>query len=210
MRHCKLAAGAIGVSVSAVAAIGAVGAAGASGAAPSKVVVKQKFSVKMVPNRYVQDGMRFDRDVYTVKSGGTVELRMTAPQEGPHTLTVVAPKDAPKNAGQVFNCKVCNKLAKAHGADPNSNAPPKLQVPGERSRAEHAAEAGPTGRLRHRVPAEGRRGQVQGHGPQGHDPQVHLHRAPVDAGHIEGSVGLAVGGPRYGEGAGIGRRPRRG
>jgi hypothetical protein len=127
MRHRKLVAGAVGLSVVAVAAMAAVGAAGASGAAPSKVVVRERFSLKMVANRYVQDGMRFDRDVYAVKSGGTVELRMTAPQEGPHTLTVIAPRDVPKNAAQAFNCKVCNKLAKAHGADPNSNAPPRFR-----------------------------------------------------------------------------------
>jgi hypothetical protein len=52
---------------------------------------------------------------------------MTAPQEGPHTLTVVAKKDLPKTAQQAFNCKICNTLAKAHGADPNSNGPPKFQ-----------------------------------------------------------------------------------
>ena len=62
MRHRKLAVGAIGVSVSAVAAIGAARRGGRQrgrGAAPSKVVVKQKFSVKMVPNRYIQDPLRW-------------------------------------------------------------------------------------------------------------------------------------------------------
>ncbi|HZE03935.1 MAG TPA: hypothetical protein VE127_01855 [Solirubrobacteraceae bacterium] len=126
MRHRKLIAGAAGVSVTAAVVAGGVGAAGAKPAAPAKVVVKQSAGMKMVPNRYIQDQMRFDRDVYTVRSGGTVEFRMTAPQSGPHTLTVVAAKDLPRNAAQAFNCKVCNKLGKAHGADPNSNAPPKF------------------------------------------------------------------------------------
>jgi hypothetical protein len=127
MRERKLIAGAAGVCAVTVAVIGAVGAAGASPAAPSKVVVKESFSLKLVPNRYIQDGMRFDKDVYSVKSGGTLVFRMTAPQEGPHTLTVLAPKDVPTTTRQVFNCTVCNKLLKAHGADPNSNAPPKFQ-----------------------------------------------------------------------------------
>jgi plastocyanin len=127
MKHRKLTAGAAGLSITAAVAIGAVGAAGARSAVPSKVVVKQKYAQKLVPNRYLQDGMRFNRDVYTVASGGTVEFRMTAPQEGPHTFTVVAAKDLPKTAHEAFNCKVCNTLAKAHGADPNSNAPPKFQ-----------------------------------------------------------------------------------
>ena len=27
----------------------------------------------------------------------------------------------------MFNCQVCNELAKAHGADPNSDKPPKFE-----------------------------------------------------------------------------------
>jgi len=50
-----------------------------------------------------------------------------AADEGPHTFTVVAPKDEPKTGLQMENCRICNTLAKAHGADPNSNAPPKFQ-----------------------------------------------------------------------------------
>jgi hypothetical protein len=47
--------------------------------------------------------------------------------EGPHTFTVVRKKDLPKTSAAVFNCKICNKLGQAHGADPNSNAPPTFQ-----------------------------------------------------------------------------------
>jgi hypothetical protein len=93
---------------------------------PSTVTVKQKFSQKMVPNRYVKDGLRFDKDVYTVKSGGTVILKMTAVQEGPHTLSVVKKKDLPKNAAEANNCAICGQLAQAHGADPNTQGPPKF------------------------------------------------------------------------------------
>lgn len=124
MQHRKLIAGAVGL---ASVAVGTVGVAGASGSVPSKVVVQEKYTLKFVANRYIQDGMRFGRDVYTVKSGGTVVFRMTAPQEGPHTLSVVAKKDLPKSAQAALNCKICAKLGKAHGADPNSNAPPKFQ-----------------------------------------------------------------------------------
>ena len=128
MRLRKVAIGATGLSVVVAAAwIGGVGAAGAAGTVPSRVVVKEKQTLRIKPNRYLQDGLRFDRDVYTVKSGGTVVFRITAPREGPHTLSVVAAKDVPRTARQVFNCKVCNKLGKAHGADPNSNAPPKFR-----------------------------------------------------------------------------------
>ena len=126
MKHRKLTAGVTGLSLAIGVAV-AGGATAAGGAAPSKVIVKESYSLKMVANRYIQDGMRFDKDLYTVKSGGTVKFVMTAPQEGPHTLTVVAPRDLPKTAEQAFNsCNVCNKIAKAHGAEPNSEQPPKF------------------------------------------------------------------------------------
>jgi hypothetical protein len=126
MKHRKAIAGVAGISVAAAMAVGAVGAAGA-GKAPSKTTVGEKSGSKMVPNRYIQDQLRWDHDVYNVKSGGTLVFKMTVTQEGPHTLTVVKKKDLPKNAAQVNNCKICNTLAQAHGADPNSQGPPKFQ-----------------------------------------------------------------------------------
>ena len=82
---------------------------------------------KVVVNRYIQDGMRWNKDVYTVPSGGTIHIVNVAADEGPHTFTVVQRKDAPKTGLQMLNCKICEALGKAHGADPNSNAPPKFQ-----------------------------------------------------------------------------------
>jgi hypothetical protein len=123
MAHRRLIAG---MSVLAL-AVGATGAAMAQGgSAPSKTTIKskQKFAFKV--NRYIQDGLRWDKDAYTVKSGGTLHVVNGDGTEGPHTFTVVAEKDLPKTAAAVVNCKICNTLAKAHGADPNSNAPPKF------------------------------------------------------------------------------------
>ena len=77
-------------------------------------------------NRFVQTTARWDKDVYTVKSGGTLHIVNLAADEGPHTFTVVAVKDEPKTLQQLFTCSICQKLGKAHGADPNSNAPPKF------------------------------------------------------------------------------------
>jgi plastocyanin len=123
----RLTAGVAVMSIVVAGVAGLVSSAGAAPAAPKKVVVKQKFGMTMVPNRYIRDEMRFDRDVYTVASGGTVEFVMTAAKEGPHALTVVAAKDLPKTAEQAFNCRVCHELARAHGADPNSDAPPEFK-----------------------------------------------------------------------------------
>jgi hypothetical protein len=124
MTHRKLTAGMTGLALVAISATAAVAATGA--AAPKSVTVKQKSGAQMKPNRYIQDELRWDKDVYTIKSGGKLTLQMTAPQEGPHTLTIVRAKDLPKTGKQVLNCKICLKLAQAHGADPNSNAPPKF------------------------------------------------------------------------------------
>ena len=121
MNNRKLAAAVGGLCL----AVGVSGVAvAANTAAVSKsITIKQKQSFKMVPNRYIQDGLRWDKDVYKVKSGGTVTVVNNKADEGPHTLSVVKKKDLPKTP----DCKICNKLGEAHGADPNSDAPPKFQ-----------------------------------------------------------------------------------
>jgi hypothetical protein len=81
---------------------------------------------KVVINQYIQDNLRWDKNLYKVPSGGTIHVVNMAADEGPHTFTIVAKKDAPKTALQVVNCKICFQLGKAHGADPNSDAPPKF------------------------------------------------------------------------------------
>ena len=81
---------------------------------------------QILVNRYVQVGLRWDKDLYKVPSGGTLHIVNLAADEGPHTFTIVKKTDAPRTGPQAFNCKICNALAKAHGADPNSDAPPKF------------------------------------------------------------------------------------
>jgi uncharacterized cupredoxin-like copper-binding protein len=126
MKPLKLAVGVAGLALIAAGAGGAVAAK--TPKVPKTAVVKQKYSLVLKPNRYIQDGMRFDKDTYTVKSGGTLKLILNKPQEGPHSLTAVTKKDLPKTGDQAFNhCKPCNKLGKAHGFDPNSQGPPKFQ-----------------------------------------------------------------------------------
>jgi hypothetical protein len=106
-------------------------AAGGTGvalaAAPSRTTIKQSDGLVLKPNRYVKDKLRWSKDVYHVRSGGTLHLVDSVVTEGPHTFTVVRKKDLPKTAKAAFNCKICNKLGQAHGADPNSNTPPKFQ-----------------------------------------------------------------------------------
>jgi plastocyanin len=104
-----------------------VAVAATTAAVPSNVTVKQSTSFKFVPNRYIQDGLRFDKDVYKVKSGGKVNFVFTITDEGPHTFTVVKKKDVPKTPRALFGSPALKKLELAHGADPNSEAPPKFQ-----------------------------------------------------------------------------------
>jgi hypothetical protein len=123
MSHRKLIAGATALFL----ATGAAGAAmAAGGKVPSKTTIKSTQKLEMKANRYIQDGLRWNKDTYQVRSGGTLHIVNGDGTEGPHTFTVVAEKDLPKTAAQAFKCKICETLGKAHGADPNSDAPPKF------------------------------------------------------------------------------------
>jgi uncharacterized cupredoxin-like copper-binding protein len=102
--------------------------AGQSKSSAQVTTIKAVTSVPaMKVNRYIQDGLRWDKDVYKVKSGGTLHIVNDAADEGPHTFTVVQQSDEPKTGLQAVQCPICAKLAKAHGANPNSDAPPKFQ-----------------------------------------------------------------------------------
>jgi hypothetical protein len=126
MRNKKLIAGAVTVSV----ALGVSGVAvAAKGSAPSKTTIKAVQKIKMKPNRYIQDGLRWDKDVYRVKSGGTLKIVNVAASEGPHTLSVVKKNQLPRTAAQVNNCRICGQIAQQFGvSDPNDpNAVPQFQ-----------------------------------------------------------------------------------
>jgi hypothetical protein len=112
----------------AVAAGAGAATAARHGAAANVTTIKAvEPTPKFQINRYVQTTVRWNKDSYTVPSGGTLHIVNLAASEGPHTFTVVALKDEPKTLQQLFSCRICQKLARAHGADPNSNAPPKFQ-----------------------------------------------------------------------------------
>jgi hypothetical protein len=117
---------AFSVGMTLVAAVIAAGAIASTGKSTSVTTVKAVSKLPTVKiNRYIQDNLRWNRDVYKVQSGGTLHVVNMAADEGPHTFTIVKKKDAPKTGLQMVNCRICNKLAIAHGADPNSDAPPK-------------------------------------------------------------------------------------
>ena len=91
---------------------------------PKHATIKAVQKLKMKPNRYILDGLRWNRDVYRVRSGGTLHVVNDAPDEGPHTFTIVKKRDLPKTIKQALDCKICNTLLAAHGADANVEGRP--------------------------------------------------------------------------------------
>lgn len=87
---------------------------------PRTATIKQKGGFEFVPNRYIKEKLRWDRDVYEVRSGGTLTLVSNIVDSGPHTFTLVRKRDMPDS----FDCKVCEELGQAHGANPESEEPP--------------------------------------------------------------------------------------
>jgi hypothetical protein len=119
----------LGVVAGLCLALGVTGVALAAhtAAVPSSIKITQKGGTEIKPNRYIKDELRWAKDSYTVKSGGTITVVNTFAQEGPHTFTVVRKKDLPRTAKAFERCAICQKLGQAHGFEENSDAPPKFQ-----------------------------------------------------------------------------------
>jgi hypothetical protein len=119
--HKKVVIGAMALCLTA----GGAGAAVAANNGPppkhAKIDAVQKVQFKI--NRYVKDALRWQKDVYAVKAGGTLTITNKA-HDGPHTFSVVNKKDLPRTVKQINNCQICQTIAQEHGADPNSEAPP--------------------------------------------------------------------------------------
>ena len=116
----------VGLAAVCLVAGSSVVAVDANGAPTSTTTIKAipgPGGVKV--NRFIKDTVRWNKDVYTVKSGALIRIVNDAAGEGPHTFTVV--KRPPRTAAAIQNCKICLVLAKAHGASPGSGVPPKFQ-----------------------------------------------------------------------------------
>jgi plastocyanin len=110
-KFARPAIGAVAILVAAAIAVPALAAA------PRNVQVKTIGTVKMVPNRSITDGMHFNRDVFTIQTGGKVTL--VDRTKAPHTWSVVKRGQVPRNLRQVDACfgkGPCDDLAIAHGA----------------------------------------------------------------------------------------------
>jgi hypothetical protein len=119
--HKKVVIGAMALCLTASGAGAALAAKG--GPPPSHAAINAVQKVQFKVNRYVKDSLRWQKDVYQVKSGGTLTITNKA-NDGPHTFSVVNKKDLPRTTKQINNCKICQTIAQEHGADENSDAPP--------------------------------------------------------------------------------------
>jgi plastocyanin len=85
------------------------------------VVIKAVDGGKMVPNKYIQDGMHFAPGTVTVKSGGTITFTFADKMsQDPHTLTIVRKSDLPRTVAQVDQCMACQMLAAGHLKNPKA------------------------------------------------------------------------------------------
>ena len=98
--------------------------AGSAAQAPSKVSLETIDGPKFKVNRYIQDSVRYSRDVTRVKSGGTVAIHDRSGQ--PHTLSLVRRGELPTKLRHIDGCfegGPCGDLAVKHGAvNPDTGA----------------------------------------------------------------------------------------
>jgi plastocyanin len=113
----RAAAPALGLAIAVAAVAPAVAAP-----APSKATLKTVGGSVFKPNRLVGETMRFNKDVITIKSGGTLSL--VDRTGAPHSFSLVKKGQLPRNMKQVEECLgagPCDEFAAAHGAiDPET------------------------------------------------------------------------------------------
>jgi len=85
--------------------------------APRTTTLKSVGKVTFKANRYVKDGVHFNRDAVTIRRGGT--LRLVDETRQPHTFSLVRRSQLPRTMRQMEACfgrGPCDDLALAHGA----------------------------------------------------------------------------------------------
>ena len=93
--------------------------AGGRHTAAEPVVVKALGGMKMVPNTYFQDEMRFSPGTIHVTSGQSLTFEFGDRETEPHTLTIVPRSALPKTAMQAEQCRAC-RYATGHLKNPKA------------------------------------------------------------------------------------------
>jgi hypothetical protein len=116
--------GAAAIAASAIASVPVFAAS-----APSTATVNAVGTPKFVSNRYYQEPFRWNKDSYTVKSGGTITLHNLTGGGQPHTFSIVKEKDLIKTIAEGDKCfaptGACGKVAAEHQF-PEGDGPPKI------------------------------------------------------------------------------------
>lgn len=116
----------LGVALSTVAVLAAVPAVGiAVTTTTTKPTIQILGGASFEANRYIQDKLRFGKDVYQLKSGVKIKIDNKKSEE-PHTISVVGKSDFPKTVAGFDKCfegGICGKLGQAHGF-PDGEGPP--------------------------------------------------------------------------------------
>lgn len=102
------------IAASACSAIAAVPATAAT--APRQATLTAVGGVEFVPNRHIEDNMRFNKDRVVIRSGGTLTVRNRTSE--PHTISLVKRSDQPRTFRQMEACfegGICAELSAAHG-----------------------------------------------------------------------------------------------
>ena len=111
-------------AVIAASALTTIAAAPATAAtAPRQATLTAVGGVEFVPNRHIQDNMRFNRDRVVIRSGGTLTVRNRT--DAPHTISLVKASDVPRNLRQMEACfeGACGELMAAHGVSETQPEP---------------------------------------------------------------------------------------
>lgn len=117
----------LGVALATVAVVAAVPAAGSAVTTKTTTPrIEILGGATIVVNRYVKDLARYNKDVYQVKSGATIQIRSKTPDE-PHTVSVVGKSDLVKSLAGFDKCYeggVCGSIYGSHGYPEGGDGPP--------------------------------------------------------------------------------------
>ena len=130
MHHRKLVAGLATLSLVA----GGTGVALAAGKPPRRADVVAVSTTKVKINRYIQDGLRWNKDVYTVRSGGTLHVVNNAGGRRAAHVHGRQEADLPKTPRAIFNCSGLQQARAGPRRRPEQRGSAEVPVPRERRR----------------------------------------------------------------------------
>ena len=113
-----------GLTAAAATWAGVAGAARSAPAAPKHVTIATAGGLSFKANRFLNSGLRYARDSYTIRSGGTLTFVHKDKSTDPHTLTAVNKKELPRTLKQIDNCQICSL---GNGNQPTQSNPNGVQ-----------------------------------------------------------------------------------